>query len=106
VSFTICLNETFRYGILILNKTRLLRILHKERTVMSSLTSLGLSRVEAVELLTHPAINAAHGEKNVLDGLYDASDRPEEGGVITWWNDMQKDSRCVEINSNSSFTNI
>jgi UDP-glucose:glycoprotein glucosyltransferase len=73
---------------------------------MLSLTSLGLSRTEAVELLTHPTISAAHSDKNVLDGLYDASDRPEEGSVIVWWNNLEKDSRCVELSYFPSFLDV
>lgn len=30
-----------------------------------------------------------------VDGIFDASDRIEEGGVIVWWNDVEKDSRLV-----------
>lgn len=76
---------------------RLLRILRKERTMMSSLTSLGLSRMQSIELVTHPIIVVAQSaNKGVLDGIFDASDRPEEGNVITWWNNLEKDSRYVE----------
>jgi len=31
----------------------------------------------------------------IVDGIFDASDRIEEGGVIVWWNDLEKDSRLV-----------
>jgi UDP-glucose:glycoprotein glucosyltransferase len=60
---------------------------------MHSLNSLGLTPSQAVELLTHPAVAAAQNDKGVVDGLFDASDRPEEGGVIVWWNDIEKDKR-------------
>jgi UDP-glucose:glycoprotein glucosyltransferase len=60
---------------------------------MNSLTSLGLSREEAVQLLTHPSIASAQQSKDIFDGIFDASDRPEEGGVIVWWNDIQNDKR-------------
>lgn len=76
-----------------INPLGLLRLVRKERTVMTSLTSLGLSREEAVDLLTHPAVSAAQGDGGVLDNVFDASDRPEDGGVIAWWNDFEKDSR-------------
>jgi UDP-glucose:glycoprotein glucosyltransferase len=72
---------------------RLLRLLRKERSVMLSLTSLGLTPGQAVELLTHPAVGAAQSNKAVLNDLFDASDRPEGGRVIVWWNDIQKDKR-------------
>ncbi|KAJ7136717.1 glycosyltransferase family 24 protein [Mycena epipterygia] len=76
-----------------INPLGLLRLVRKERTVMTSLTSLGLSREEAVDLLTHPAVSAAQGDGGALDNVFDASDRPEDGGVIAWWNDFEKDSR-------------
>ncbi|KAK0480614.1 UDP-glucose:glycoprotein glucosyltransferase-domain-containing protein [Armillaria novae-zelandiae] len=71
----------------------LLRMFRKERGIMSSLTSLGLSRAQAMELLTHPIIAAGQGDKAGFDGFVDASDRPEGDEVITWWNDLEKDSR-------------
>ncbi|KAJ6562664.1 glycosyltransferase family 24 protein [Mycena capillaripes] len=76
-----------------INPLGLLRLIRKERTVLTSLTSLGLSRAEAMDLLTHPAVSAAQGDGGVLDNIFDASDRPEDGEVIVWWNDIEKDSR-------------
>ncbi|KAF9461692.1 glycosyltransferase family 24 protein, partial [Collybia nuda] len=75
------------------NPLGLLRLLKKERAVMLSLAALGIPRPQVLELLTHPNISASQSGKNVLDGLFDASDRPEKGEVITWWNDIEKDSR-------------
>ncbi|KAJ7608670.1 UDP-glucose:glycoprotein glucosyltransferase-domain-containing protein [Roridomyces roridus] len=72
----------------------LLRLVKKERGVMESLISLGLERAEAMELLTHPEVAAAGSDSGgVLDGVFDASDRPEGGDVIVWWNDIEKDTR-------------
>ena len=62
---------------------------------MQSLTSLGLSTSQALELLTHPYISAAQSASDVLDGIVDASDRQEGGDVIQWLNDFEKDSRYV-----------
>ncbi|EJC97612.1 uncharacterized protein FOMMEDRAFT_171561 [Fomitiporia mediterranea MF3/22] len=77
----------------------LLRILRKERGVVQSLTSLGLSSGQAVDLLTHKAIGLAQSESaEVLDALFDASDRPEGGDAIVWWNDLTKDSRYAKWN--------
>jgi UDP-glucose:glycoprotein glucosyltransferase len=70
----------------------LLRLIRKERDLMESFTSLGLKPAEALELLTHPYIEAAHGNRDFLDGIFDASDRPEEGNLIVWLNDIEKDS--------------
>ncbi|KAI4517310.1 glycosyltransferase family 24 protein [Schizophyllum commune Loenen D] len=71
----------------------LLRLLRKEREVVLSLTELGLSAGQAVELITHPAIAAAQKGKDYADGVFDASDREEGGDVIVWWNNMLEDSR-------------
>ncbi|KAI0948225.1 hypothetical protein AcW1_009797 [Taiwanofungus camphoratus] len=76
-----------------MNPFGLLRLLRKERGIMRSLMSLGLSPEQAVELLTYPSIGAAQSQSDVLDGLVDASDRQEEGDVIVWWNDLEKDDR-------------
>jgi UDP-glucose:glycoprotein glucosyltransferase len=63
---------------------------------MLSLTRLGLSRSQALELLTHPAVSGAQ-ENDLLDGIFDASDRPEGGDVIMWWNNIEKDERCADV---------
>ncbi|KAJ3987860.1 glycosyltransferase family 24 protein [Lentinula detonsa] len=76
-----------------LNAFGLLRLLKKERSIMTDLTSLDLERGEAMDLLTHPILSAAQESKDVLDGLVDASDRIEGGDVIIWWNDLEKDRR-------------
>jgi UDP-glucose:glycoprotein glucosyltransferase len=58
---------------------------------MLSLTSLGLQPGEAFGLITHPSLGAPRN--SIIDDLFDASDRPEGGGLIYWWNDIEKDSR-------------
>ncbi|TFK38220.1 UDP-glucose:Glyco protein glucosyltransferase-domain-containing protein [Crucibulum laeve] len=78
------------------NPFTLLRMLKKERSVMQSMTGLGLERTQAFEILTHPSIAASQKDKGMLDGLFDASDRPEEGGVVAWWNDIEKDGRYAK----------
>ncbi|KAG6918623.1 hypothetical protein DXG01_013034 [Tephrocybe rancida] len=76
-----------------INPFGLLRLLKKERAAMLSLTSLGLTRTAALELLTHPLVAAAQAGGDVLDGLIDATDRTEGGDVVVYWNDMEKDRR-------------
>ncbi|KAF8190189.1 hypothetical protein K438DRAFT_2018604 [Mycena galopus ATCC 62051] len=77
----------------------LLRLVRKERGVMGALTGeggagLGMTSEEARALLTHEAVGAAQGAATgVVDGVFDASDREEGGGVVVWWNDLEKDSR-------------
>ncbi|THH06125.1 hypothetical protein EW145_g4303 [Phellinidium pouzarii] len=77
----------------------LLRVLRKERAIVRSLTAAGLEPAQAVDLLTHKAIQVAQTEGGgVLDALFDASDRYEGGGAIVWWNDLTKDSRYARWN--------
>ena len=55
--------------------------------------NLGLNPEQAIELLTHKAIGAAQAESSVLDGLFDASDRPEGEGALVWFNNFEEDAR-------------
>jgi UDP-glucose:glycoprotein glucosyltransferase len=59
---------------------------------MLSLTSLGLVPDEAFDLITHPSLETL-SNTDVVDDLLDASDRPEGGNLVFWWNDIEKDSR-------------
>lgn len=82
-----------------INPYGLLGLLRKERHVMRSLASLGLSPDRSVDLLTHRAIYTSQQDSaGTLDGIFDASDRPEGGDVIVWWNDLTKDSRYARWN--------
>lgn len=60
---------------------------------MLSLTSLGLLPGEAYELVTHSSFGAASPRGDTTDDLFDASDRAEDGDLIFWWNDIEKDAR-------------
>ena len=60
---------------------------------MRSIMSLGLTSEQAIELLTHRAVGLAQADTGVLDGIFDASDRPEGGDTIVWFNDFEKDTR-------------
>ncbi|KII87653.1 glycosyltransferase family 24 protein [Plicaturopsis crispa FD-325 SS-3] len=71
----------------------LLRTLRKERGLITGLTTLGLTGAQAVEFISHPAVAAAQSQGAVVDGMFDASDRPEGGDVLVWWNDLTKDTR-------------
>lgn len=73
----------------------LLRILRKERETIGQIRNLGLSAPQAIDLLTHEAIMLSQAGSRVVDDIFDASDRPEGGDVIMWWNDLEKDSRSV-----------
>ncbi|KAJ7057937.1 UDP-glucose:glycoprotein glucosyltransferase-domain-containing protein [Mycena amicta] len=78
-----------------INPLGLLRLVRKEQVVMKSLTGLGLSRTDAIDLLSHSAVSATQAD-SVLDNVFESSDRPEGGDVIVWWNDFEKDSRYAQ----------
>ena len=60
---------------------------------MLSLTSLGLLPGEAFGLVAHPSYGTASPRGDAIDNLFDASDRAENGNLIFWWNDIEKDAR-------------
>ncbi|KAF8268079.1 UDP-glucose:Glycoprotein glucosyltransferase-domain-containing protein [Lactarius quietus] len=45
------------------------------------------------ELVTHPSFGTSSPKGGVTDGLFDASDRAEDGNLIFWWSNIEKDSR-------------
>lgn len=75
------------------NPFDLLRLLKKEKELLGSLVEQGLTKSQALELLTHHELADMQGGSGSLDTIFDASDRLEGGDVITWWNDIEKDSR-------------
>jgi UDP-glucose:glycoprotein glucosyltransferase len=60
---------------------------------MLSLTSLGLLPGEAFNLITHSSLGTSPSNTGVVNDLFDASDRPEGGNLVLWWNDIEKDNR-------------
>ncbi|KAH8978341.1 UDP-glucose:glycoprotein glucosyltransferase-domain-containing protein [Lactarius akahatsu] len=76
-----------------MNPYSLLRLVRKERDLMFSLTSLGLLPGEAFELVVHPSFGTSSPRGDATDGVFDSSDRAEDGDLIFWWNDIEKDSR-------------
>lgn len=65
----------------------------KERNIIRATEALGLSSSQALDFITHRAIGIAQTDSGVLDGISDASDRPEGEGVVVWWNDIETDKR-------------
>lgn len=59
--------------------------------LIGAITDLGFSRSDAIKVLSHRALYASQiiRPDSVADGLVDASDRIEEGGVIRWMNDLE-----------------
>ena len=84
---------------------RLLKVLRQERDIMSSLTSLGLTPEQAVELVSHESILAAQREGGTVEGIFDAGDR-EEGDIIVWWNDIEKDQMYATWSDNIQFVSV
>jgi UDP-glucose:glycoprotein glucosyltransferase len=60
---------------------------------MISLTSFGLVPDQAFDLITHPSLETLSHNNGAVDDLFDASDRPEGGDLVFWWNNIEKDSR-------------
>ncbi|WVR05054.1 hypothetical protein IAU60_002066 [Kwoniella sp. DSM 27419] len=76
-----------------LNAYTLLRNVRAERDLVTSLTSLGLTPKQAIELISDPIIGTAQVEDAPGEGVLDASDRIEGGDVVVYWNDIEKDKR-------------
>jgi UDP-glucose:glycoprotein glucosyltransferase len=72
------------------------RVLRKEKEWIRALEALGLSRQEAVRVVS----DSGGGEdgkpktgQEISDGRVDASDRPEGGDIVLWWNNIEEDER-------------
>lgn len=74
-----------------MNAFALLETMRRERSLIKSLRSLGLSGTEAVKLLSHPSIAEAKTSGEVQ--RYDYRDTIEGGKVIIWLNNIEKDKR-------------
>ncbi|KAL2828795.1 UDP-glucose:glycoprotein glucosyltransferase-domain-containing protein [Aspergillus pseudoustus] len=65
--------------------------LRRERRLIESFRSLGLSALEAVDLLAHETV--AESVAQDTSQRYDYRDEIEGGGVIIWLNDLEKDAK-------------
>ncbi|POR35107.1 UDP-glucose:glycoprotein glucosyltransferase [Tolypocladium paradoxum] len=72
----------------------LVEMLRRERRLIRGVRDLGLSGKQAVSLLGHSAISTAKSDDEPV--RYDWTDRLEDGRVIIWLNDLEKDSRYEE----------
>ena len=70
-----------------------MKALREEQDLVLSLVETGLTPKQAFELISDPVIGQIQTEDDPAEGIVDASDRIEEGKAITWWNDIEKDSR-------------
>lgn len=66
--------------------------MRKERKLFSRLESAGLTRSAAFQILTSPALSRA-SEEGMVDGVFDASDRIEGGGLVIYLNDLEEEAR-------------
>jgi UDP-glucose:glycoprotein glucosyltransferase len=71
----------------------LLKVVRAEKKLATSLVSLGLTPKQSFQLLADPVIGQKQTAEEPGEGVVDASDRSEGGGVVVWWNDIEKDSR-------------
>lgn len=69
----------------------LLEYLRRERKLIDNFNKIGLSSLEITDLLSHPAITES--QVNDEPPRYDYRDDVEDGGVIIWLNDIEKDKR-------------
>lgn len=65
--------------------------LRRERKLMESFRSLGLSAKEGVDILTHDAVTKSVAQD--ASQRYDYRDEIEGGGVVIWLNNLEKDAR-------------
>ena len=72
---------------------RLLKVLREEADHILSLTKLGLTPRQAFDLISDSLVGQAQTEDDPGEGTVDASDQLEDGEAITWWNNIEKDSR-------------
>lgn len=76
----------------------LLEHLRRERKLIGEFKKLGLAGSEAVDLLSHSALAEVTVGSDVQ--RYDWRDEAEEGGVLIWMNDIEKDKRYGSFSSN------
>lgn len=61
---------------------------------------VGFTAKEAIQIISSPVLTkASKSNSNAAEGVYDVRDTPEEP-FVTWWNDLEKDSRYNEWSKN------
>lgn len=76
----------------------LVESIRRERKFVKGVTDIGLTGAQAVALLGHHEISAASGSAE--SERFDWTDRSEDGRVIIWLNNLEKDSRYADFPSN------
>ncbi|CAG8465507.1 9724_t:CDS:10 [Cetraspora pellucida] len=75
------------------NPFSLLKTMRRERQIMLSLKSLGLSLQQTVELLASPIISESKYSQDIFRGVFDVRDKSEKEHVVVWLNDLEKEVR-------------
>lgn len=73
------------------NAFALLDTLRRERRLIKKFEALGLTKTQAIELLSHKALIEARQNEQPM--RFDYRDDIEGGNVIVWLNDLEKDER-------------
>lgn len=72
---------------------KLLSLLREERDIMNRLTGLGISSLDAIQLLKSSNVSAAYLASESVPPVFDASDRIERqennSSAIAYWNDIE-----------------
>ncbi|CAO3699789.1 unnamed protein product [Rhizopus stolonifer] len=68
------------------------RVLRSEKKLIKSIQQLGFSSKEAIELISDPLLSGGDDAKDAVNDVFDVRDTPE-APFITWWNDLEEDSR-------------
>ncbi|KUI56517.1 UDP-glucose:glycoprotein glucosyltransferase [Cytospora mali] len=76
----------------------LVNLLRRERKLINGVTDLGLTGEEAIALLAHEAVAAAKTTDEIQRFIW--HDEPEDGKVIIYLNDIEKDKRYEEFTKN------
>lgn len=74
----------------------LVDVLRRERKMISGVMDLGLTGEEAISLLAHQSVAEAKAE-DTDSPRFVWHDGPEDGKVIVWLNDIEKDKRYAEF---------
>ena len=60
---------------------------------MTSTSQVQLEHESHSLLHAHSSLGTSPSNTGIIDDLFDASDRPEGGNLVFWWNDIEKDNR-------------
>lgn len=82
----------------------LVDLLRRERKLINGVTALGLTGEEAIDLLTHQAVAAAKTTDETQRFIW--HDEPEDGKVIIYLNNIEKDKRYEEFTTNLASVSV